>query len=106
MRSFCTCSSIYLFFLWGVLSLCWVGGYRIFFVFFHPFSLFERNHGKTINSTEGLGLLIADEGHRLKNSSETKTTKALKACPAAMRLVLVSELLARQTGSTAKGSLV
>lgn len=51
---------------------------------------FRRNHGKVINATEGLGLLIADEGHRLKNSAETKTTKALKACPAAMRLVLVS----------------
>lgn len=49
----------------------------------------SRNHGHTINGTEGLGLLIADEGHRLKNSAETKTTRALKACPAAMRLVLV-----------------
>lgn len=48
-----------------------------------------RNHGKVVNATEGLGLLIADEGHRLKNSSETKTTRALKACPAVMRLVLV-----------------
>ncbi|CAN0138087.1 unnamed protein product, partial [Ectocarpus fasciculatus] len=47
-----------------------------------------RNHGKVINATEGLGLLIADEGHRLKNSAETKTTRALKACPAVMRLVL------------------
>lgn len=48
-----------------------------------------RNHGKIINATEGLGLLIADEGHRMKNSAETKTTRALKACPAVMRLVLV-----------------
>ncbi|CAB1102361.1 unnamed protein product [Ectocarpus sp. CCAP 1310/34] len=47
-----------------------------------------RNHGKVINATEGLGLLIADEGHRLKNAAETKTTRALKACPAVMRLVL------------------
>ncbi|CAN0577112.1 unnamed protein product, partial [Laminaria digitata] len=47
-----------------------------------------RNHGKIVNATEGLGLLIADEGHRLKNSAETKTARALKACPAAMRLVL------------------
>ncbi|CAM9725690.1 unnamed protein product [Scytosiphon promiscuus] len=47
-----------------------------------------RNHGKVINATEGLGLLVADEGHRLKNSAETKTTRALKACPAVMRLVL------------------
>lgn len=54
---------------------------------------FGRNHGNVINSTEGLGLLIADEGHRLKNSAETKTTKALKACPAIMRLVLVSFFL-------------
>ena len=48
-----------------------------------------RNHSSVINATEGLGLLIADEGHRLKNSAETKTTRALKACPAAMRLVMV-----------------
>lgn len=57
---------------WGLAALC-----------------FCRNHGNVINATEGLGLLIADEGHRLKNSAETKTTKALKACPAIMRLVLV-----------------
>ncbi|CAM9590447.1 unnamed protein product [Ectocarpus sp. 6 AP-2014] len=54
------------------------------------YELYRRgaNHGKVINATEGLGLLIADEGHRLKNSAETKTTRALKACPAVMRLVL------------------
>ncbi|CAN0310493.1 unnamed protein product, partial [Hapterophycus canaliculatus] len=55
---------------------------------FHASVGVSRNHGKVINATEGLGLLIADEGHRLKNSAETKTTRALKACPAVMRLVL------------------
>lgn len=52
-------------------------------------ALSHRNHDSVINATEGLGLLIADEGHRLKNSAETKTARALKACPAAMRLVMV-----------------
>lgn len=52
-----------------------------------------RNHNSVINATEGLGLLIADEGHRLKNSAETKTARALKACPAAMRLVMVRHRL-------------
>ncbi|CAM9759137.1 unnamed protein product, partial [Choristocarpus tenellus] len=47
-----------------------------------------RNHGTIINATKGLGLLVADEGHRLKNSVGNKTTRALKACPAKMRLLL------------------
>ncbi|KAG5192329.1 SNF2 family N-terminal domain-containing protein [Tribonema minus] len=47
-----------------------------------------RAHAKTINAARGLGLLICDEGHRLKSSNGTKTMKALEACPAAMRLMI------------------
>eukprot|EP00953_Heterococcus_sp_UTEX-ZZ885_P001962 1572-Heterococcus_DN1.PRE.1 len=47
-----------------------------------------RIHASIINAAAGLGLLICDEGHRLKSSDSTKTMKALEACPATKRLMI------------------
>ena len=35
-----------------------------------------------------IGLLVCDEGHRLKNAKGTKTMQMLNACPARRRVIL------------------
>ncbi|CAM9782699.1 unnamed protein product [Chrysoparadoxa australica] len=47
-----------------------------------------RMHAAVINAAQGLGLLICDEGHRLKSQTGSKTMQALMACPARRRLLL------------------
>jgi len=46
-----------------------------------------RKYAKTINSAD-IGLLVCDEGHRLKNSVGNKTIAALNAAPTKRRILL------------------
>jgi DNA repair and recombination RAD54-like protein len=53
--------------------------------------------------TVRLGLLVCDEGHRLKNSDGNKTIAALAACPTRRRVLLTgtpvqNELSVREGG--------
>lgn len=47
-----------------------------------------RKHAALLNTVPQLGVLICDEGHRLKNVGGTKTIQALTNCRARRRIVL------------------
>ena len=46
-----------------------------------------RKYAEKLHSVK-LGLLVCDEGHRLKNSDGNKTINALAACPTRRRVLL------------------
>jgi len=47
-----------------------------------------RKHADALNKTDGLELLVCDEGHRLKAAGGNKTIDALNKAPTARRLIL------------------
>lgn len=47
-----------------------------------------RKYAAKINAVGSIGLLVCDEGHRLKNDKGSKTMQALQGCPARRRILL------------------